>query len=605
MTTTADEPLLQTLSPALRALEKTTQQWLAAPHHYSLSILTRANLEGLCEDLRRKAEALEMEKPLLVIMLMGGTGVGKSTLLNALAGKSIAQASFVRPTTRDPIVYYHESIQPHRLDLALRHCRLTAHDRRTLEQKIIVDTPDLDSNDPSNREKLLRLLPVADIVLYVGSQEKYHDRLGWELFRQQRQRRAFAFILNKWDRCAAVRETGLRPDEDLLRDLQKEGFENPLLFRVCAQHWVDQATGNGQATPLPEGEQYQELVHWLEMGLTRLEIEAIKARGVSQLLQQLQNALQSATPPDLTEAAAQTRQHWLRQLGEEANADAEVLLHTLEPHQEAIEQDFALQQRSQFRGLMAGYLHVVHKLKYLGSSLCWLLGMVVPEKEKGSTWSLSSIAHTLSRQAAERSLDARIRALTNRLLVEADKHGFPVNLLEESAGKAAKADWREIYAQGMIDVLTAVEQEWAKPRGLRGLGRRVILLLCDWVPLLLLVAAAAVPLWRYFYDSQMPDLVHFLLPLVVLVLVLMLLHVLIKVFLPFRWEAIRGEFERRLGQRLRTDMERIFAAVPGNVVEVLQGERRRVEEILKEVREVAGWLEQREQAASILGLYGK
>ena len=62
-------------------------------------------------------------------MLMGGTGVGKSTLLNALAGGAIAQASFPRPTTRDPVVYYHESIQPDRLDPALRHCRLVPHDR--------------------------------------------------------------------------------------------------------------------------------------------------------------------------------------------------------------------------------------------------------------------------------------------------------------------------------------------------------------------------------------------------------------------------------------------------------------------------------------------
>src|SRR5208283_4710974 len=121
--------------------------------------------------------------------------------LNALAGGAIAQASFARPTTRDPVVYYHESIQPQRLDPALRHCKLAAHDRRPLEHKVLVDTPDLDSNDLANREKLLALLPVADIVLYVGSQEKYHDKLGWDLFLHQRKRRAFAFVLNKWDRC--------------------------------------------------------------------------------------------------------------------------------------------------------------------------------------------------------------------------------------------------------------------------------------------------------------------------------------------------------------------------------------------------------------------
>src|SRR5262245_43916777 len=279
------EPLLRTLSPALRHLEGNLRAWLDAAHRYPLKTLTRAALEGEANDLRRKAESLDVERPLLVIMLMGGTGVGKSTLLNALAGGTIAPASFVRPTTRDPVVYYHESVRPDRLDRSLQECRLVSHNRPALEQKILVDTPDLDSNDIANREKLAHLLPVADIVLYVGSQEKYHDRLGWELFLEHRRRRAFAFVLNKWDRCLHG-GGGIRPDQDLLRDLRQQGFLEPVLFRTCAQHWVDHA-GNGQASGLPglppggvpAGEQFPELVRWLEAGLTQMEIEAIKARG--------------------------------------------------------------------------------------------------------------------------------------------------------------------------------------------------------------------------------------------------------------------------------------------------------------------------------------
>src|SRR5947209_119681 len=167
------EPLLRTLAPLLRGLERELRGWLEGPHRYPLSMMARAKLEGMANDLRRNAEALDVDRPFLVIMLMGGTGVGKSTLLNALAGASIAQASFTRPTTRDPVVYYHESVRPERLDPALRHCRLAVHNRPDLEQKILVDTPDLDSSDLTNRDKLHRLLPVADIVLYVGSQEKY------------------------------------------------------------------------------------------------------------------------------------------------------------------------------------------------------------------------------------------------------------------------------------------------------------------------------------------------------------------------------------------------------------------------------------------------
>jgi hypothetical protein len=610
VTISPNEPLLRTLAPALRELERRLRVWLGSKRRSPLTTLQRATLEGLANDLDRQAQALQLGQPLLVIMLMGGTGVGKSTLLNALAGGAIAQASFTRPTTRDPVVYHHQSVQPQKLDQALHYCKLVPHDRPALEQKILVDTPDLDSNDIANREKLFHLLPVADVVLYVGSQEKYHDRLGWDLFLQQRQRRAFAFVLNKWDRCLHSGASGLRPDEDLLRDLHAEGFEKPLIFRTSAQHWVDHPwQGNGQASPAPpvEGEQFPELVRWLEAGLTRLEIEAIKAHGVSQLLHQLQQALEAVCPPDLTDAAERIGDAWSHLLGEEAQAVATVLLNTLEPYQKEVEHHFAQERQSKFTGAMSYYLHGLNQLRYAGSTLSKRLPMLKSESktETPPRWDLDTFARACSAAAAEQHLESRLKALSNRLLVEADSLGIPLHLLSEPTEELLQLDWRGRYAQGMFEVIAQIEQAWSQPRGGRRWLQRGVVFLANTLPLTAFILMVGILLWGYTVNERTFQWGDLLVPLAVILLVLILLHVLVAIVFPFHWEAIRVDVEKKLQARLHADLHAQYGQVPIAMAQQVLTERREVELFLKEIREVTSWLEQREQASSVLSLYGR
>jgi hypothetical protein len=614
----AGAPLLRTLSPALRGLERGLRPWLDGVHRHPLSTIGRATLEGRAADLHRQAVALDVDRPLLVIVLMGGTGVGKSTLLNALAGGAIAQASFTRPTTRDPVVYYHESIKPDRLPAELRRCRLAPHDRTALEHKIIVDTPDLDSNEPANRERLKDVLPVADIVLYVGSQEKYHDQIGWQLFLEQRRRRAFAFVLNKWDRCVHAGASGLRPDEDLLRDLAAQGFDKPLLFRTCARLWLDKGdpahvevenNGTPAGANVPDGEQFRELQHWLEAGLTRLEIEAIKARGVGQLLHQLSHTLAEASPPDLTETAARVRSAWEKPLAEEAAATADVLLDSLDPYQREIEHHFAIQGQSRFHGMMGAYLQLFTRIRYVGSTLKSRIPFAGGGKaESTPSWDLTKLTRACSDVAANRQLDARGRALANRLLLAASDQGFPLGPLADPVEAVGKIDWRQRHARALSEVLQGVEKQWTKPTGTGRVVQTGLVLLADYLPPLALLAGFGVLLWRLIDPYKVryePSLSYFLLPFIALVSVLVILHLLIVMLMPLRWAAIRGEFGRQLSGRIRVDLEGAYGPAPAEVAEAFQQERRQIGKLSGEVEEVATWLGEREQSATgIEGLYG-
>jgi hypothetical protein len=285
---------------------------------------------------------------------------------------------------------------------------------------------------------------------------------------------------------------------------------------------------------------------------------------------------------------------------------------TLEPYQREIEHHFTVEGQRRFRGLMGGYLHLVTRMRYLGGSLRDRVPFLPKARERvdrPAAWDVQMFSRACSDVAANRTLDAHAKDLANKLLIEADARGFTLSLLAEPVESAAKIDWRQRYAGALSEVLHEVEKQRSQPTGARRYVQAALGFLADWAPPAALVATLVVLLLKWynaFNVSPPPTLgwSDFLSPVYVTLIVLVILHVLIALLLPVRWSAIRGEFRQRLEARLSKELEDVYGPVPADVAAALAAERRQVGKLAAETREVASWLRQREQSASVSGLYG-
>src|SRR4051794_2037644 len=112
-----------------------------------------------------------------VLALVGGTGVGKSSLLNALAGAVVSSASARRPTTAEPVAWVPiaetESLGPLLEWLGVAEVR--EHGAADIGPVAILDLPDVDSIAVEHRARVETLLPLVDAVAWVTDVEKYAD----------------------------------------------------------------------------------------------------------------------------------------------------------------------------------------------------------------------------------------------------------------------------------------------------------------------------------------------------------------------------------------------------------------------------------------------
>ncbi len=197
-----------------------TQHWLAADDVAPLLELTTDSLTTL---------SITAPSQPLIVAFMGGTGVGKSSLLNRLAGSAIAKVGLERPTSREVTLYHHQGLilQQLPVDLPLQSIRIAQHNDAQKSNILWLDMPDFDSTEQRNKQLVLQWLPHIDVLIYVVSPERYKDHKAWQLLLAEGAKHGWLFVLNQWDKGSIAQY------DDFIHQLNKAGFTQPLIFRTA------------------------------------------------------------------------------------------------------------------------------------------------------------------------------------------------------------------------------------------------------------------------------------------------------------------------------------------------------------------------------------
>jgi hypothetical protein len=254
--------------------------------------LARADLGRCLEGLERVAEAAErlgldagaaratlvasrtrlgFPGTAFVLALAGGTGAGKSSLLNALAGQEVSPAGATRPVTDEPVAWV-----PADAAAELRPLlgwvgveKVVSHDDARFGELCLLDLPDYDSVERRHRATVDELLPRVDAVCWVLDPEKYSDRVLHEDYLRPLAHHAdrAVFVVNRRDVIGGPQQVAALT-ADLRRRLAADGISGRPVFVVSA----DPPDGG------PERGELEELQAWLS---ERMQAKAVVAERVA------------------------------------------------------------------------------------------------------------------------------------------------------------------------------------------------------------------------------------------------------------------------------------------------------------------------------------
>jgi len=172
-----------------------------------------------------------------VVALAGGTGSGKSSLFNALTGTQFAVPGVARPTTSavsaatwgdtaSALLDWLEVEPPRRLGLI---------GKPELTGVVLLDLPDHDSVNAANRAIVDRVVPMADLLVWVMDPQKYADNAVHSAYLKvaSDHGQPSLVVLNHVDRLAT--EQAWEVVRDLQRLLADDGLAEVPVMPVSAR----------------------------------------------------------------------------------------------------------------------------------------------------------------------------------------------------------------------------------------------------------------------------------------------------------------------------------------------------------------------------------
>lgn len=176
----------------------------------------------------------DLDAPLLAVV-GGSTGSGKSTLVNGILQEQVTTSGVIRPTTRQPSLITNPADAAYfnspRVLPGLAREHGAANPQATTLRVVttdaaapglaLIDAPDFDSIDDTNRALASQLLAAADLWVFVTTPARYADNLVWNFLKDAASRDIEVIvILNRVDEDAM----STVPD-DLRRMLNEHGLQ--------------------------------------------------------------------------------------------------------------------------------------------------------------------------------------------------------------------------------------------------------------------------------------------------------------------------------------------------------------------------------------------